>query len=111
MNRSSVTRKLNNVRKSLNASQSACYGISEGKECDIEAKRIESHEGRHYVLIRGKDIGDSSQGESQDESNNFLSMDFRGGAVRHAAHACTKPQENTEGKCACFYVHVHVHNT
>ncbi len=73
-NRSSVTRKLNSVRKSLNAAQSASYGIPEGKECDIEARRMESYEGRHYVLIKGKDIG-SSYDDRQDD--DFLVMDFR----------------------------------
>lgn len=78
-NRSSVTRKLDSVRKSLNASQSASYGIPEGKECDIEAKRIESTEGRHYVLIRGKNIATASD----NNDNDFLRMDFRSEEVRN----------------------------
>ena len=68
-----MTRKLNSVRKSLNAAQSASYGIPEGKECDIEARRMESYEGRHYVLIKGKDIGSSNDNRQDD----FLVMDFR----------------------------------
>ncbi len=74
-NRNSVTRKLVSVRKALNASQSASYGIPEGKECDIEAKRIVSSEGRHYILIKGKGIASMNEESSRDD---FLTMDFRG---------------------------------
>ena len=67
---------MDSVRKSLNATQSASYGIPEGKECDIEARRIESSEGRHYILIKGKGIA-----SSHEERDDFLTMDFRGRGV------------------------------
>ena len=64
------------MRKSLNATHSASYGVPEGTECDIEARRIESVEGRHYVLIRGKDIATSCEDRCE-EQDDFLRLDFR----------------------------------
>lgn len=67
MRRSHLSRKLDNVRKTLNTQQSASFGIAEGTSCEIETNRIISTEERRYILIRGKDLESSSQEESQGE--------------------------------------------
>ena len=68
MRRSHLNRKLEDVRKTLNASESAMYGFEEA-ELDVEAERIVSSESGRYILIQGKDLGSSSQEESQEEDD------------------------------------------
>ena len=70
--RSHLTRKLQDVRKTLNSSQSASYGIPEGTDCEIEANRIASFEGHHYILIKGKDVASSGNDDSQEEDDSSI---------------------------------------
>lgn len=69
MRKSHLNRTLENVRKTLNASESASYGFEEASQLDVEAERIVSSESGHYILIQGKDLGSSSQEESQEEDS------------------------------------------
>lgn len=84
MRRSHLNRKLEDVRKSLNASESAMYGFEEAGELDVEAERIVSSESGRYILIQGKDVGSSSQEESQeedDEHSKSPSTHFKGSST------------------------------
>ena len=68
MRRNHLQRKIEGVRKNLNANQSASYGITEEMLCEVEANRIVSSKDRHYILIKGKDLGvPTSQEESLEE--------------------------------------------
>lgn len=71
MRKSHLNRRLEDVRKTLNASESAMYGLEEtaGLDVHVEAERIVSSESSRYILIQGKDLGSSSQEESQEEDD------------------------------------------
>lgn len=69
MRRSQLSRKLGDVRKTLNRSQSNSLGIPQGTNVQVEANRILSTEERRYILIQGTDsLTNSSTVEETSDS-------------------------------------------
>uniref|UniRef100_A0A1X7UU45 XPG N-terminal domain-containing protein n=1 Tax=Amphimedon queenslandica TaxID=400682 RepID=A0A1X7UU45_AMPQE len=71
MRRSQLSRKLGDVRKTLNRSQSNSLGIPQGTNVQVEANRILSTEERRYILIQGTDsfISSSTMEEATDSQH------------------------------------------
>ena len=67
--RSHLSRKLQNVRKTLNLSQSASLGITEEQGLEVESSHIASSEERRYILIKRKDLGYLSQEDVAEDSD------------------------------------------
>ena len=72
MQRSKLNRRLEDVRKSLRAGETAqeiIGGQSGSTSCEVEASRIMSSDSTHYILVKGVDLESSS---SQDELGDVI---------------------------------------